>query len=158
MRNLLQLVAIASLAACGGGGTSSYKDAAIDSPVAHDAPVDTPPGTFKLTVKNYQQWCSVKVNNGTASAAAVQTVDVASGKIPLSAVALSGFRIDAHMWHHTDGDTGGTGEAGTVTGSGQSASSATTATVSSAAKCVWVCCPFTSGAGCDPATIGEQCP
>jgi hypothetical protein len=62
------------------------------------------------------------------------------------------------MWHHVDGTTGDVGIPGTQTGSGSAALSTTMVTVGSAAKCVWVCCPFTNGTGCDPAAIGDQCP
>ena len=150
------------LCACGGDGNKKMdaatthdapRDAPIDMAVNHiDAPLDGPPGTEQLTVKNYLNWCSVSVNGGSASSAAKQQVFVTPGQIALTASPLTGFKLDANMWHHTTGDTGGTGEAGTVTGT----TSATTATVvAGSAKCVWVCCPFTSGGGC-PTT--DQCP
>jgi hypothetical protein len=107
-----------------------------------------------LTVKNYKRWCSVKVNNGTASTAASQTLLVSPGTIPLSAVALTGFQLGAAPWHDTSGDTGA-GDPGTRSGSGQNTSSATTVVVGGSAKCVWVCCEFSGGGGC-PAT--DQCP
>ena len=148
------------LFACGGDDNTNKtpdahtvdapKDAAADA--AHDAPTpdappDAPPGTQPLTVKNYLNWCSVSVNGGAASSAAQQQVFVQPGQIALTASPLTGFILDDHMWHHTDGDTNGTGEAGTVTGN----TSGTTATVvSTSGKCVWVCCPFPDGTGCDP--------
>jgi hypothetical protein len=61
------------------------------------------------------------------------------------------------MWHHTMGDTGN-GETGIVTGSGVNTQSAAVAVVGSAAKCVWVCCPFPGGSGCGPTMVSEQCP
>lgn len=126
-------------------------DAAVDAR-AIDAPLDGPAGTQQLTVKNYLSWCSVAVGSGSASAAAVQQVFVQPGQIALSATALTGFKLDAHMWHHTDGDTANMGEAGTLNGS---ASDATATVSSTAGKCVWVCCPFTNGTGCPTA---DQCP
>jgi len=137
LKSLLLLGALA-LVACGGGSTP-----------APDA------GTVTLTVKNYLAWCSVTVAGGTPSSAAVQTAQVDPGTIPLSAVALSGFELGSDPWHDTAGDTG-SGDPGTVTGSGQSASSATTVVVGSAAKCVWVCCPFSPGGNGCPTS--DQCP
>jgi hypothetical protein len=125
-------------------------DAAVDAPHP-DAPLDGPPGTQQLTVKNYLQWCSVAVGSGSASIAASQQVFVTPGQIPLEATARLGFTLDAHMWHHTDGDTSGTGEAGTLNGSASDA----TVTVGSAAKCVWVCCPTMGMPDCPTA---DQCP
>lgn len=153
-------VLVVALCACGSDSKTKMDAASIDaphdarpidSPVSHpDAPLDGPPGTQQLTVKNYLSWCSVTVNGGTASSGAQQQVFVQPGQIAVTAAPLTGFKLDAHMWHDTDGDTG-TGEAGTVT----NGTSATTATVmSTGAKCVWVCCPFTSGTGC-PTT--DQC-
>jgi hypothetical protein len=77
---------------------------------------------------------------------------VTAGAIPITATAAnSTFKIDANMWHHTDGDTG-TGETGTVVGEQSSVMATVTAGTT---KCVWVCCPFQSGAGCN---VAEQCP
>ena len=133
--------------ACGSDGTQTK----MDSGVQHDAPSG---GGSMLTVKNYLSWCSVSVNGGTASTAATQMVTVTPGAIPLTASpASASFALSLNMWHHTDGDTTGNGDSGAVTGM----TSATTATVTSSGKCVWVCCPFTNGTGCEP-TIGEQCP
>jgi hypothetical protein len=105
-----------------------------------------------LSVKNYEAWCSVSVAGGTASSAAEQTVCVASGSVALTATALASFQLGD--WHGTSGDTGN-GDPGTVTGSGPSAQSAATVMTSGSSACVWVCCPFTGGAGCPP---GNQCP
>ena len=152
-----------ALAWCACGGDSKTK---MDAPAAHDAahdakaidaphpdaPLDGPPGTQPLTVKNYLAWCSVSVNGGSASIAASQQVFVTPGAIPLSATARTGFILDAHMWHHTDGDTG-SGEAGSANGS---ASDATVTVVSTSGNCVWVCCPFTNGTGCS--NVADQCP
>ena len=59
------------------------------------------------------------------------------------------------MWHHTSGDTG-TGEPGTVTGTGAATQSAAMVTVGATATCAWVCCPFVGGTGCTG--LAEQCP
>jgi hypothetical protein len=155
------------LFACGGDDKTKQdahtsdapKDAAGDAPhdAPHpDAPLDGPPGTQQLTVKNYLNWCKVSVDGGTASSAAVQQVFVQPGQITLTATPLAGFELDANMWHHTDGDTSGSGEAGAQTGSATTGTSTATATVvSTSGKCVWVCCPFTNGTGCN---VADQCP
>lgn len=148
------------LAACGSSSNpQSDAPAQHDAPKAIDAPkqfLDAPPGTAPLTVKNYLSWCSVSVNGGTASSGPSQTVNVAPGTIPLVAKAASAtFTVSGNMWHHTNGDTG-TGETGTVTGTGANLQSAANVTVSTTAKCVWVCCPFANGTGCTG--IADQCP
>src|SRR5262249_18996605 len=108
-----------------------------------------------LTVKNYLSWCSVSIGDGSTSTAAAQTVCVDPGTIHLTATAASAtFKLGTAPWHHTTGDTG-SGDQGTVTGSGVSAESATTETASGASACVWICCPFTDGTGC-PTT--DLCP
>jgi hypothetical protein len=110
-------------------------------------------GSPVLTVKNYLSWCSVSVNGGAGSTAATLMQDVDAGVVGLKATpASSSFMLGA--WHHTDGDTGA-GDPGTVTGTGATATSTTTVTLAGASKCVWICCPFTSGTGC-PTT--DQCP
>src|SRR4051812_6338834 len=94
-------------AACGGDDSGTTQ---------HDAAVDSSGGTTSVTVKNVLNWCSIKVNGAaTGSTAASITVPVTAGAIPITATAASAtFKIDANMWHHTDGDTG-TGETGMVT-------------------------------------------
>jgi len=104
-----------------------------------------------LTVKNYVSWCNVRVGAGAASTASTQTVCVTPGAVTVAAAPLTGFILGNAPWHDTDGDTGGTGEAGTRTGNEAIA----TVTVGSTAKCAWVCCPFTNGTGCPTA---DQCP
>ncbi len=116
-------------------------------------------GMVALTVKNYQSWCSFSVTPSsgvgiTDFSGPETTVCVDPGSVDLSATALSGFILGSAPWHDTDGDTG-SGDPGTVTGSGQSAKNSTTETVGSSNDCVWVCCPFTNGSGC-PTT--DQCP
>jgi hypothetical protein len=142
------LLAAAALGGCGGGGS------------AYGSPPPPPPVTCSgatpvaLTVKNYLAWCAVSVAGHPASSGATQTVCVGAGAVPVAASALVGFELGPAPWHDTDGDHG-SGDPGTVTGSGQAATSATTVTVAGATACAWVCCPFTSGLGC-PAV--NQCP
>jgi hypothetical protein len=166
MRLAIGLVVI--LAACGGDDGGTQKDAAVDSK-AVDAPIDgktfldAPAGTTPLTVKNYLNWCTVSVNGMTTSAAPQQVVNVAPGTYSLVAMrASSSFVVDGNMWHHTLGD-GGTGETGVVTkpDAQDEATWFSTAmvTVGTSAKCVWVCCPFSTQGhpGCEN-TIADQCP
>lgn len=152
-------VLVVALCACGSDAKTKLDAATIDAP--HDArPIDSsamhldgPPGTQQLTVKNYLNWCSVTVNGGTASAAPQQQVFVAPGTYTLTATkASAAFTIGPKMWHHTDGDTANMGEDGTQA----SGTSTAMVTVGTAATCVWVCCPFTNGTGCDG--IADQCP
>jgi hypothetical protein len=105
-------------------------------------------------VKNYLEWCSVTVGTNAAFTGASETYCVAAGSVNLSATALSGFELGPAPWHDTSGDKG-TGDPGTVSGSGATASDSTTVTVTTGSKCAWVCCPFPDGTGC-PTT--DQCP
>ena len=125
-----------------------------------DAPmVDAPPGTFPLTVKNYISWCTVSINGTMTSIAPVQTVNLLPGTYTLVAKAKDAtFQLGPNMWHHTTLDSG-TGETGVVAGTGVGATSTVMVTVGSAAKCAWVCCPFSpNGNGCEPNAVPEQCP
>ena len=160
----MRTLGLVAMVLCACGGDTKTK---MDAPAAHDAavdakaidaphpdaPLDAPPGTQQLTVKNYLSWWSVTVNGGSASTAAQQQVFVQPGDIPLTATkASAAFEIGPSMWHHTTGDTSGSGEDGTQV----NGTSSTTATVTSTAgKCVWVCCPFTNGTGCN---VADQCP
>jgi hypothetical protein len=107
-----------------------------------------------LTVLNYLAWCSVSIAGDKASAAKSQTVCVAEGTVDLVATPASAqFEIGPAPWHDTAGDTG-SGDPGTMSGSGTSETDKTTVDVTGSSKCVWVCCPFTNGTGC-PTT--DQC-
>lgn len=178
MRILVGLIAV-SLVACGddggkgsgdggagdgGGGDAAPVDGATDGAMA-DAPLDGPPGTTALKVKNYLNWCTVKVGGGAESTDAVQNVNVTPGAITLVArgrgtVQTPTFIVAGNMWHHTDGDTNNMGETGVVSaGVDPNKTSTATVTVGATAACVWVCCPFPNGTGCEfPGTVPEQCP
>src|SRR5580692_3018759 len=99
-----------------------------------------------LTVDNYESWCSVAIASDNASSGSQQSIgDLAVGAdVTLTATALQGFELGSNMWHDVNGDTGN-GVSGTVHGTGSNAVSTAMITVGSAAACVWVCCPFTSG-------------
>jgi hypothetical protein len=155
MRLALTLILVS---ACG-----SSSNPVADAPVVHDGKpidathvfMDAPPGTAPLTVKNFDAWCSITVNGGTASTLGTQTVNVAPGSIALVAKEASAtFEIGPTTWHDTAGDTG-TGDPGTLAGTGAAETSSTTVTVGTTAKCVWACCPFANGTGCP--TV-DQCP
>jgi hypothetical protein len=173
MRTVLGLVAVMSLVACGddggkgggdaapedGGGTGdgSPSDATADGP---DIVIDAPPGMTALRVRNYFAWCTVSVNGAATSIDNVQDVNVPPGDITLVAMRRSAtYEVSGNMWHHTNGDTGD-GEPGVITNENDPATKTSTAvvTVGSTAKCVWVCCPYSStSAGCGPTMVGEQC-
>ena len=131
------------LGACGDSGTST--------PDAKPPTPDAPAGPT-LTVKNFDVWCSVSVNGGAASTAAVQTVPISTPTdVTLVATPASSTFILGD-WHHTDGDTG-SGDPGKVSGTMSTAK----VNVGTSNVCVWVCCPFANppGSGC-PTT--DQCP
>jgi hypothetical protein len=110
-----------------------------------------------LTVMNFKNWCSVSVAGGADSTNATETVCVAAGTVKLDAKpASSTFELGSAPWTGTSGDKG-SGDPGTMTGSGASAESATTVDVTSGSACVAVCCPFSSPAGTGCPTT-KQCP
>jgi hypothetical protein len=155
MRLALTLILIS---ACG-DSTNPVSDA----PAVHDSkPIDAnhvfmdgPPNTAPLTVMNFDGWCSIAVNGGTASTLGTQIVNVMPGSIALVAKEASAtFMIGPTTWHDTAGDTGA-GDPGTLAGAGADETSSTTVTVGTTAKCVWACCPFANGTGCP--TV-DQCP
>ena len=106
-----------------------------------------------LTVVNADTWCSVSVAGGTASPGASQQVCVAANStVTVDATALSGFMLGTTPWHDVDGDTG-SGVQGTLSGSGATQQSEAMVTVTTADKCVWVCCPSST----EPCPTTEQC-
>ncbi|HTR50037.1 MAG TPA: hypothetical protein VMJ10_04965 [Kofleriaceae bacterium] len=152
---LSSVVAVSVLAyACG----SSSSPGKVDGKPGDGKPVDGPPGeTAQLTVNNYESWCTVSINHDNATIMDTYTATVGLGAVTLVASPASEtFELGSNMWHLVDSD-GGSGIAGTQMGTGDTATSTATVTISStAAKCVWVCCPFSpSGTGC-PTT--NQCP
>ncbi len=155
MRSAMYGVALglaAALSGCGGSGNGGSMTPTGGTTSAPSTCSGATP--VALTVKNYLSWCSVSVAGQPASTAGEQTLCVAPGAVPLSAMALTGFELGPAPWHDTTGDHG-SGDPGMVMGSGQSASNATTVTAAGSASCAWVCCPFANGSGC-PTT--NQCP
>ena len=103
-------------------------------------------------MKNYLSWCSVSVNGGKASSSSAQTVCVSPATLPVAATALPGFELGATPWHGTTGDTG-SGDPGTVTGTGQGATSTTSVVVGASGACAWVCCETKGSHDCPPTTL-----
>lgn len=156
MTRALIIASTLGLAIAWGCGSDSTP-AKTDAKVFMDAPGSGSGSQVLLTVKNAPtgtHWCNITIAGGTASSAGVQTHAItASGPITLTAAPISAsFALGSGMWHHTDGDTAGSGEDGSVSGM---TSTATVTVTAGTAKCVWVCCPFTNGTGC-PTT--DQCP
>jgi hypothetical protein len=147
MIKTLALASTLALAACGSDSTPKKIDAAGGS--------DAPSGA-SLTVKNAPTatpWCSITIGSGTAFTTASMSVPItATGPITLKASPQPGFKLDTGMWHHTTGDTG-TGDSGTVAGT---TSTTTVMVTMGTAKCVWVCCPGSTGTPVCPTT--DQCP
>lgn len=153
MKTLAILLSSAAALAVACGSDTPKK---VDAKVFMDSP-GSGSGSAALTVKNYLSWCSVTVAGGAASTAASQTSTISnSGPITLTATrANSSFEVSGNLWHHTDGDTG-SGDPGTLSGTGSATVSTATVTVTAGTgKCVWVCCPFVGGTGCN---VAEQCP
>ncbi len=155
MTNLFKIIAALALAAgCGSSSNPKKADAAIDSKPIDAKPIDAP--APMLTVKDAPvgtPWCTVTVGSMAPSAAGTITQPITqSGQITLVVTPNTGFKLDTGMWHHTDGDTGA-GDSGTVSGT----MSTTTVTVTAGqSKCVWVCCPGSTGT--PPCPTADQCP
>ena len=149
VRELLVLLPTVAIAACGGGSSGGTSSSSGSSGTCSGS---TP---VSLTLENFLTWCSVSVAGGAASSAATQTMCVAAGTVNLSATANPTFELGPAPWRGTSGDHG-SGDPGTVTGSGQSAQSATTVAVSGSSACVAVCCPGVNGTALCPTT--NQCP
>lgn len=155
MTRALIIASTLGLAIAWGCGSDSTP-AKTDAKVFMDSPGSGSGSSVLLTVKDAPTgtpWCSVTIGSQAASTAGVVTAPItASGPITLKVSPNSGFKLDTNMWHHTDGDTG-TGDTGTVSGT----TSTTTVTVTAGtAKCVWVCCPGSTGSPACPTT--DQCP
>ena len=102
---------------------------------------------MNLTVHNYKSWCGVSINgSATFPTTDPQTVCVTPGTIALIEEPASNI-FEVGLFYGTTGDTGA-GDPGTCTGTGSTEKCSTSVVVGSTPKCVFVCCPFTSGSGC----------
>ena len=73
---------------------------------------------LSLTVKNFDAWCAITVEGGSATTLATETVTVTTGTVTVTAKpASSEFELGPAPWHDTTGDSG-SGDPGTLTGSG----------------------------------------
>ncbi len=128
-------------AACGGGSNAPTGDALTFN------------DSLYLTVINVGGHCSVTINDLEPFTATEETVaDFAPGQtIPLTASATTGFTLG--FWHRTTHDTG-SGDPGTLTGSGQDMMSSANVTLGADPGCVWICC----GSGSGDCPVADQCP
>ena len=111
-----------------------------------------------LAIKNFESQCAIAINSGPAELGAnLALILNAAGPNTITLTASpagNAFALGPAPWHRTDGDTG-SGEAGTIAGTGTTETSSTTITIANnSSACVWVCCPLADGTGC-PAT--DQC-
>ena len=114
-------------------GCGSSYSAPSSTPTSTSTGTSTSGAGVTLKLEDYLSWCSVSVNQGTASADATQTLTVPQGTVvPLTADAASSVFVWGY-WVGTDGDTNAshdTGKAATVT--------------MDKSKVVQACCPFAS--------------
>jgi hypothetical protein len=105
-----------------------------------------------LAVKNVGAHCSVTISDLEPFTDMEETVaDFVPGTtVPLTASALTGFSLG--LWHHTTHDTG-SGDPGTLTGSGQDETSSASVMLSDVPGCVWICC----GSGAGDCPVADQC-
>ncbi len=144
---------------CGGGGGTPVQDAPTCRHRPQDAAVDSkvfmdgPSGTTPLTVKNIDSWCAVTVNGGAPDDPSSQRFrpPVRPSQLTATPNPADGSTFElgpAHTWFKTDGDTGG-GDPGTSVGGGTQPTNTATVTVGTTAKCIYACCPFSDGTGCN---------
>lgn len=128
-------------AACGGGSNAPAVDAA------------TFDDSLYLTVKNVGGHCSVTINELEPLTTVEDTVaDFTPGQtIPLTASATTGFTLG--LWHRTTHDMG-SGNPGTLSGSGLDVMSSANVTLGNDPGCVWICC----GSGSGDCAVADQCP
>jgi hypothetical protein len=112
-----------------------------------------------LTIKNFESQCAISTYNAPAELGpnmALLLIGPGPWTIPLAAnPASDAFALGPAPWHHTVGDAG-SGDPGTIVGTGATATSTTVVTFGGQTHaCVWVCCTLADGAGC-PTT--DQCP
>ena len=127
-------------AACGGGSNAPTVDAFTFN------------DSLYLTVENVGGHCSVTIEELEPVTAAEDTVaDFTPGQtIALAASAMPGFTLG--LWHHTTHDTG-SGDPGTVTGSGPDATSSAAVMLGQDPGCVWICC----GSGSGDCAVADPC-
>jgi hypothetical protein len=145
MRNIAALVSVIAavcigLLACSsdygstGYGVTGY-GATTPSPATNS-------GVQTLTVMNFLSWCSVAVNDGTASTGALVTSSVTPGSVAtiVATPASGSFQIGSDPWFGVDQNDGGAAS-GTDVGRGTSETSTATVTIGvGATQCVSVCC------------------
>ena len=137
LASLLCVVAFPVLLGTGCGDDSTTTEMDLSS-VVHDLSMPSNPGDgggmVNLKIENYLNWCSVVVENGAASTAAVITKSVAPGTtVHLAGDTASAASFVWGYWRGTAGDTGAAHDTNKMT----------TVTVS-ADKTVQACCPLTS--------------
>jgi hypothetical protein len=110
---------------------------------ASEATTTAEGGAAILTVMNFDSWCSVTINGGTASTLAVVTASVPVGSTAtlVATPKNSSFIIGTDPWFGVTANDGGAA-AGTDTGEGSTETSTATVVVGGVAQCVSVCCQF----------------
>ena len=145
-KTILSLVALSTLAVGCGNSTTTADMTVVPPDMVPTGPgldmtmINTTPdlagttsGMVTLTIDNYLSWCSVKVNNGTATTTETTTLMVPSG----TTVNLSGDKANAtFVWGYWFGTAGDTTAA-------HDKNMTTTVTVTKDTK-VQACCPFAS--------------
>jgi hypothetical protein len=111
-------------------------------------------GATSVTVHNFRSWCNISIDGGTFTNSASQLVDVSPGTVPM-AMEPENSNFILGLWHHVSGDVNDAGIPGDLDG-GKSYASVVVSQGTNA--CVFVCCPFTAGNGCDPASAPDPCP
>jgi hypothetical protein len=140
-----------SISACNSPGTG------YGSPPPGAATQD---GAPTLTVLNFLNWCSVTIEDGTASTDATITASVTPGSqvTIIATPASASFQIGPHPWLGVDQNSE-VATNGTDVGSGASETSTVTVTIneSGEAQCVSVCCQE-PGNSPTPCPVTNPCP
>jgi hypothetical protein len=123
------------VSACGAGYGNSGYGAPSSEAMA--------PGPGTLTVKNFLNWCSVKIDGGAASTSATVTASVSGGNMAtiVATPASGSFEIGPNPWFGVDQNNGAAAP-GVDVGSGTNETSTAVVTINQGGtpQCVSVCC------------------
>jgi hypothetical protein len=126
---------------------------AADSEAADTGSDGSDGGCVPLRVRDKTGSCFVSVGGGTPATNDPQTWCVSPGPVQLAAwPSNTAYELGPTPWHDTAGDHG-SGDPGQVDGGVSYAM----VTDPGPGRCVWVCCPLTTGTGCPPENP-DQCP
>jgi len=143
MRRILTIASIVTVTAISGCSSSPATNYGMsDYGVPTPSPT-TADGARTLTVMNFLNWCSVAINDGTASTGAAVTASVTPGSVAtvVASPSSTSFQIGADPWFGVDQNDGGVASGTDVgNGTGETSKATVTITGTGTTQCVAVCC------------------